>query len=196
MAKEQAQHPQANQSNRKRVADMPPAERKEFFESRKKEKREKAERDDTRVVFNRTLDATYMSQFIERLDFIMDKCRKSLGYSKQITIDNFTNVLEMNNAIMGLINLFCAKTSRITNLTYRPPRGHIDLTKQGNLKKAAEMLRNVQVLVSQELEEIEARLEKIEAEENKKAREVAEKKAAKQPKAAKPAVADEAQEAA
>lgn len=194
MAREQEK--QTQKPGRKKVSDMDPAEKKEYFESRKKEKREKAERDDTTVVYNRTLDATYMSQFIERLDYIMDKCRKSLGYSNRISMEDFSNILSMNNSIMGLINLFCAKTSKITNLTYRPPRGHIDLTKQGNLKKAAEMLRNVQVLVSQELEEIETRLEKIEAEESKKATDAAEKKASKQAKEAKPAITGEAQKAA
>jgi len=157
MSQEQATNPSGpQQPERKKFKDFSPAEKKQFFIDKKAEKLVKAQADDTTVVNTKTLDASYFTQFINSMDYTMDKLRtRASTPGSKIRGSHIDDATDYLFGITCVINIFCAKNSSLANLPYRPPRGHLDLTKQINQPKALEQLAGFIELLSKEHDRIE-----------------------------------------
>lgn len=161
MAQAQAAAPTAAPAGqkRKRWADMTPDERRDARADRQRTKEENAKRPDTTLVNTKTLDALYFTQFVNKLDHTMERLRKVMGTrGSKVEVEDVMQTTKDLDAITGLINIICADISRMANVPYRAPRGHLDLRKGNVSPKVVAELESTIKLLTKKKEAIEAKL--------------------------------------
>jgi hypothetical protein len=128
-----------------------PEETAKFRKEQHEKKLQKASEKDTSVVSITTIEAADTTQFIDKMDYTMNKLRMTFGSRRStLTSEDFKDVADFVGSINNQINLFLSKANKLVGLPYRPPRGFIDLTKPANLDRAAaELDETINILTSE-----------------------------------------------
>jgi hypothetical protein len=141
-----------------------PQQTADFQKTRQEQKLKKAGERDTVVVSTKTMEAADTTSFIDKVDYTMSRIRLTFGSRRsKITAAQFEHMSGFVSSINGLMNHFLSIANKVADIPYKPPRGYVDLSKQGNLKKASEELDRTIDLLMAEKERIDKQISSIAA---------------------------------